>query len=67
MSHPLPPTAFALRGKVARLKVKMQELEALMLELNRHPDTTMDMLRESHEMHIRLTSRLREIEGSLQP
>lgn len=61
----LTPPRSVLLAKVKRIKGKMQELEALMLELNRHPDATMDMLRESHECHVRLTQKLREIEGRL--
>lgn len=61
----LTPPRSVLLIKVKRLRAKMQELEALMLELNRHPDATMDMLRESHECHVRLTQKLREIEGRL--
>lgn len=66
MSHPLPPTKLALRRNLAAVRQKLAELEVLMLELNRHPDVTMDMLRESHETHIRLSSKLRELEGRLE-
>lgn len=63
----LTPPRSVLLAKITRLKAKMQELEEGMLELNRHPAATDEMLRYSHRTHVQLTQKLREIEGRLTP
>ncbi len=61
----LTPTKIALHIKFRKVTKKIEELEALLLELNRHPEATPEMVLDAQRTYARLSARLREIEGEL--
>jgi hypothetical protein len=65
MSHPLGTTKWALARKYSAVKAKVAELEQLLLELNRHPDVTPDMLLEAQQSYQRISARLRTLRSQL--
>lgn len=66
MSHPLLPSRLALRRKLVAVEAKVLELEALLFELNRHPDVTPELLHEAQQMYYRCSTRLREVRSQLE-